>query len=87
MCLELVNRKKLGYLAKYQLLVISVEMAAFGMGGNPYGNPILQNLSAMLYNTNPMAPWGGQLSNKVSLLSFCNNFTEYSLLRLSNKCG
>ncbi|XP_050314396.1 protein strawberry notch isoform X2 [Anthonomus grandis grandis] len=41
-----------------------MEMAAFGMGGNPYSNPFLQNLSAMLYNTNPMAAWGGQLSNK-----------------------
>ncbi|CAH1132025.1 unnamed protein product [Ceutorhynchus assimilis] len=48
----------------YDMMRQPMEMAAFGMGGNPYGNPFLQNLSAMLYNTNPMAPWGGQLSNK-----------------------
>ncbi|XP_023310793.1 protein strawberry notch isoform X2 [Anoplophora glabripennis] len=41
-----------------------MEMAAFGMN-NPYTNPFLQNLSAMLYNSQgPLPPWGGQLSNK-----------------------
>ncbi|KAL1501972.1 hypothetical protein ABEB36_007190 [Hypothenemus hampei] len=40
-----------------------MEMAAYGMGGGAY-SPFLQNLSAMLYNTNPMAAWGGPLSNK-----------------------
>ncbi|XP_050314405.1 protein strawberry notch isoform X3 [Anthonomus grandis grandis] len=48
----------------YDMMRQPMEMAAFGMGGNPYSNPFLQNLSAMLYNTNPMAAWGGQLSNK-----------------------
>ncbi|XP_030749035.1 protein strawberry notch isoform X2 [Sitophilus oryzae] len=41
-----------------------MEMAAFGMAGNPYGNPFLQNLSAMLYSAGPVPPWGGPLSNK-----------------------
>ena len=45
-----------------------MEMAAFGMGGNPYGNPFLQNLAGMLYNSGPMPPWGGPLSNKVRIL-------------------
>lgn len=41
-----------------------MEMAAFGMN-NPYANPFLQNLSAMLYNPQgPLPPWSGQLSNK-----------------------
>ncbi|KAJ8979809.1 hypothetical protein NQ317_001299 [Molorchus minor] len=41
-----------------------MEMAAFGMN-NPYNNPFMQNLSALLYNSQgPMPPWGGQLSNK-----------------------
>ncbi|XP_060532767.1 protein strawberry notch isoform X2 [Cylas formicarius] len=40
-----------------------MEMAAFGMN-SPYGNPFLQNLSAMLYNSGPIPPWGGHLSNK-----------------------
>lgn len=41
-------------------------MAAFGMGGGPYmQNPMMQNISSMLYNANPMAGWGGSLSNKV----------------------
>ncbi|KAJ8954252.1 hypothetical protein NQ318_005848 [Aromia moschata] len=41
-----------------------LEMVAFGMN-NPYNNPFMQNLSALLYNTQgPMPPWGGQLSNK-----------------------
>ncbi|XP_048521941.1 protein strawberry notch isoform X1 [Dendroctonus ponderosae] len=56
-----------------------MEMAAFGMGGNPYGNPILQNLSAMLYNTNPMAPWGGQLSNKAVQQMWMNPMDSKSM--------
>ncbi|XP_076254599.1 protein strawberry notch isoform X2 [Rhynchophorus ferrugineus] len=41
-----------------------MEMAAYGMGANPYGNPFLQNLSTMLYNAGPMSPWSTTLSNK-----------------------
>ncbi|XP_074041916.1 protein strawberry notch isoform X2 [Leptinotarsa decemlineata] len=41
-----------------------MEMAAFGMG-NPYGNPFMQNMAAMLYGSQgPLPSWGGQLSSK-----------------------
>uniref|UniRef100_A0AAR5PXE4 Protein strawberry notch n=1 Tax=Dendroctonus ponderosae TaxID=77166 RepID=A0AAR5PXE4_DENPD len=63
----------------YDMMRQPMEMAAFGMGGNPYGNPILQNLSAMLYNTNPMAPWGGQLSNKAVQQMWMNPMDSKSM--------
>ncbi|XP_076254601.1 protein strawberry notch isoform X3 [Rhynchophorus ferrugineus] len=48
----------------YDMMRQPMEMAAYGMGANPYGNPFLQNLSTMLYNAGPMSPWSTTLSNK-----------------------
>ncbi|KAJ8932613.1 hypothetical protein NQ314_014543 [Rhamnusium bicolor] len=56
-----------------------MEMAAFGMN-NPYNNPFMQNLSAMLYNSQgPMPPWGGQLSSKTVQSLWMNQMDNKTL--------
>lgn len=67
-------------------------MAAFGMGGGgPYmQNPMMQNISSMFYNANPMAAWGGSLSNKVCinlLAKVTCQINDCCFLRPCNKCG
>lgn len=75
---------------KFKKIYLLVEMAAFGMGGGSYvQNPMMQNISSMFYNANPMAGWGGSLSNKVRinlLVKSCMSM-GYCLLRPCSKCG